>query len=218
MAFGSSTFTVNDVVERVKRQFGDESAVQVTVDDMKRWINDGQREIVNKNPILKTIARTDIVSGQGNYKFTGLNILSIQSMRYSGQPLKYMSFADADEFITSQDPNKNTKGTPTIWYEWSGEVTLYPTPVENLTQGLTLYYTAAPNEVSSLSDVLTIPNTYFTAIVQYVLQQAYELDEDWEASNQKAGQFQNSIAGLSESESSPHTNFYNTLTISPEDM
>ena len=44
------TKTVQDVLLSVKRQFGDESGVQVTDSDIVRWVDDAQREISMNNP------------------------------------------------------------------------------------------------------------------------------------------------------------------------
>ena len=40
---------VGDVLTRVRRTFGDEAGIQITQDDVIRWINDAQREAVMQN-------------------------------------------------------------------------------------------------------------------------------------------------------------------------
>ena len=46
------TLNIQDVANRVKRTFGDESGVQVTDDDIIRWVNDAQLEISRQNEDL----------------------------------------------------------------------------------------------------------------------------------------------------------------------
>ena len=65
------SYTALDVITRVKTQFGDNSGAQLTDSTIIRWINDGQQEIVNNNPILKAVKQTNIVAGQAEYTFPG---------------------------------------------------------------------------------------------------------------------------------------------------
>ena len=54
------TLTGTDVADRVRSQFGDVSGAQLADTAILRWINDGQREIVNSNPILRATKLSDI--------------------------------------------------------------------------------------------------------------------------------------------------------------
>jgi hypothetical protein len=216
MVLGPSTYTAGDVATYVKRQFGDESAVQITDEDIWRWINIGQIEILNKNPILKGRAETNIIVGQYEYTLP-VDVLSIQSIRYNGSPLDTMSFQEAEAYILNQDPGRTQKGTPAFWYEWAGLINLYPTPDISLTDGLVIYYVAMPVNVTQTTDILSIPDRYYNTLLHAVLQQAYELDEDWTASGNKANQFESGINNLAEEENNSARAFYPTITILTED-
>lgn len=75
---------------------------------------------------------------------------------------------------------------------------LWPVPDADLPRGLSLSVTNAPERVSSESEVLDVPDKYYNALVAYVLMQAYELDEDHEASQIKREEFSNIMLGHKE--------------------
>lgn len=192
------TRTVNDVLRAVKRQFGDESGVQVEDNDVITWINDAQDTIVNRNRILKARSVTQTVIDQPDYTFPSDNVLQIESLHYAGAALPNMSFPQAEEKIFAEDPDHTATGKPILWYEWAGTVTLWPIPNEE--KDLTLYYTQKPARVTQASDTLSVTDKYFPDVVRYVMQQAYEMDEDWEAVQAKQKQFDSSVNDLGEEE------------------
>lgn len=218
MGLSTTTHTVNDVLTDVKRTFGDESAVQVSDADIMRWINSGQREILITNRVLKAIGTADIVGGQSAYPLAALNVIAIQSIRYNGKKLEFRSFQDAEEYITASDPQNTLQGDPILWYEWAGVINLYPVPSNDLPGGLTVYYIREPTPVTSANDALSVPDSYYENVLQYVLSKAYELDEDSENSQFKLGQFQQRLDTLSEQDSNSNQDVYPTITIREEDM
>lgn len=215
MPIGPFTKTVDDVLERIKRTFGDESGAQVTDSDIIGWINSGQAEINKRNRILKATATTPLVIGTRTYTFPTPRILEIESLQVDGKPIDYRSFKEAQEYVMRHDPLNTQTGTPWMWYEWGGDIILYPTPDTVAT--LTLFYVKYPDDVSVGTDVLSVPDSYFETLLEYCLKQAYEQDDDWTGSAQKSEQFNESVARLSEDGSRYNRQFYSTITILDED-
>lgn len=216
MTVGPTTMTAQNVLDHVKRQFGDEAGVQVTDQDIFRWINTGQLEILNKNPVLKARATTTIIKGTGEYLLPN-DVHSIQSLRYDGVPIEYVNYQTAQEQIDEQDPKRQLTGTPFMWFEWAGTLTLYPTPDKDLTDGLVIDYYRMPTSVIQATDSLSIPDRYYNSLVHYVMQQAYEMDEDWVASGNKASQFEASVNTLANEENYIERKTYPVITVLPED-
>lgn len=212
----TATHTAQEIADYVKRQFGDESGVQVTDADIIRWINTAARDIFKQKEPLKTIGTAALVAGQSQYTWPS-NILQVQSLRVNNRPLKMMSFQDAENFIFDQDPDGIASGQPTIWYEYGGQFFLYPKPDRAAASGIQIYYIPAPTMIDALSDVLTVPDQYFNAVQHHVLSQAYELDENFEAAQMKAVSFANEM-GEENSDGSVEPDTYPTITILPEDM
>ena len=87
MSYLTSTYTGTDVSSYVKRQFGDESGVQITDEDIVHWINAGVNEIFRKNEPVKAIAQTDVTVDVSEYTFPP-DVFKVQSILYNGVPLE----------------------------------------------------------------------------------------------------------------------------------
>lgn len=209
--------TVSDVKKDVERTFGDEADIQISESDIIRWINSAQREILINNRIIKSTGTTDITGGVSEYTLSGLDIISIQSIHYKGRKLVYRSFNEAEEHIQKCDPLKTASGDPSLWFEWGGVVNLYPVPNESISNGLVIYYVKEPHKVSSTSDQLSVPDSYYENVLQFVMSKAYELDEDMENHNIKITEFRERIGILAEQDADNSQDFYPRITIREED-
>lgn len=212
MAIQTTTRRVSQVVDYVKRQFGDESGVQVTDTDLIRWINDGQMEIATINKILRAKASTDLISGQDTYDFPLTKVISIDGIHVNGITVEYMQFPDIDKYIMQRDPKREQTGQPTHWYDYGNQVTFWPIPDKAVTGGITVFYVREPDSVETVTDTLNIPDRYYNSLVRYVLAQAYEMDEDWQAARQKNEQFNADLTDLADEEVQLSSKAYPTIT------
>lgn len=209
---------VAEIKTRVKRQFGDESGVQLTDEDIVRWINDAMREIATQNEnVLETVSTAAITAGTAEYTLP-TDILQLRAIRYNDHKLDVLSLQEADQHITRyEDPASYSQGTPEYAWIYANKITLYPTPNESGGSLLKLYYTRLPIEVSVDNDIPELHVKYHPMIVQYVLQQAYEMDEDWAASGNKSAQFVSGLNVLKDADSWSERSSYPTITVLPED-
>lgn len=213
-ALATTDRTVQDVINVVTRQFGDESGVQLQVSDIINWINDAQDTIVNRNRILKAKSSQQVVNGQAEYTFPLLRIIQIESLHYNGRILPNMSFVEAEQRISTTDPKGEQQGTPLFWYEWAGSLTLWPTPNDSGT--IQLYYSVLPPRISAANDPLSVPDKYFEDVCRYVMQQVYEMDQDWQGSQAKQQQFDASVNDLGEEErTSQHATYDSIVVMDP---
>jgi len=212
------TKTVQDVLITVKRQFGDESGVQLTDSDIIRWVDDAQREVIMNNPeINATVVSINVTAGTYQYPILASipNIEIVRSVHYDGQILRNMSFQSAQEYIIRNTSSQNN-GTPTFWYEYAGTLNLWPVPQTSLTGGLQDFFLARPPENKSTGDVLTVPDSYFNAIITYVMKQAMNMDENFQAAQAYDQQFEISMQKLANRTQSEQ-NTYPTITLLPGD-
>lgn len=216
---GNSTFTGQTVADAVLHVFGDQAQVQLDNAKIITFINMGQREIIINNPVNKKTGSADTVGGQSSYDISTLKALDITSVRFKGRPLQFKTFQEAEEYIVSQDPEFNTQGDPILWYTWENKLNLYPVPQGTDSGALTIFYTQDFTQITNLSDMLAVPDRYFNALVQYVLSQAYEMDEDVQNSAFKMQQFDQSVAKLkaTDNDSEDSDKYYNFITVLPED-
>lgn len=211
--YGPPTRKVAEVMTAVKRQFGDESGVQLEDTDIVRWITDAQDKINYDNKVLKSTATIPSVVMQGTYTFPAQQVLQIESIHYKGVRIPNIPFAQAEETLIGADPTASAQ-YPEYWYEWGGTFTFWPLPQDS--QDITVYYTQMATPVPANWDVdtlLSLPDKYFADIVAYVLQQAYEMDEDWQASGAKAEQFKLSVDAKAEDERRAQDMTFATITL-----
>lgn len=213
---------VTDVINRVKRTFGDEAGVQITDEDIIRWINDGQEEIVIANEgLMETVAQTTIQENQMEFdQPADLSIL--RSLKYKGYRLKYMSIAEFNEYIDGYSAAPGISpygpGIPEIFTVFAGKITVFPKPLPPIEQNnITIFYMRHPTPVGQSADPLSVPIQYHKAIVDYCLQQAYELDEDMQKAAMKKGQFDEKMMKLNDRNKWISQEYYPRITTLPED-
>lgn len=208
--------TVGDILKHVKRQFGDEAGVQITDEDIIRWINAGQDEIFRRSEPLKATTYADIVGGQANYELPP-GILRVQTLYVNGVPAEQRSTQEIEEYVISQDPSGVVSGDSIVWSEWGGTITLHPKPSLSAVNGITLKYIKAPVLINAPTDALSIPDAFYNRLIEYVLQQAYELDENFAASETKGAQFSMNLEAQA-GRDQVTSNVFPTITILEEDM
>lgn len=191
------SFTGDDVAIRVRSQFGDFSGAQLSDFALLSWINDGQREIVNNNLLLRDTKISNIVKGQQEYSFPDDKVLAIEALYVDGYPVDYLTPQAAREYILKSDPKKEyTSDRPEIYYERAGIITFYPTPNKDIANGLKLEYLKVPAQLAALSDTLSVPDRYFNELVNYVMAQSLEADENYDAAAYKLSQFRDGLDRL----------------------
>ena len=82
---------------------------------------------------------------------------------------------------------------------------------------MTVYFLADPAQVTMLTDTLSLPDKYFQRIVEYVMAQAYELDENFSASAEKLNFMDSKLVSMSQDENKGSVDFYPTITVRMED-
>lgn len=216
---------VGDVKTRVKRQFGDEAQAQINDTDIVRWINDAQRFVVmQSDSLLQKSATADLVASQQDYSMpTDLLILRSISQRISESmpyyPMTGYSLQEFDQRIGGWDSSDVNKGTAGYYCTYGSVFKLWPIPQTSITAGLKIYYSRTPTDVVLDADTIDLPLMYHNAVVNYCLQQAYELDDaSWDAAKLKSDQVLTDIHMNKGRENRNPTSSYGRITVLPEDL
>jgi hypothetical protein len=210
---------VNDIITRVQRVFGDESGVQITPADIIRWINDGQEEIVIANEgLMETTGFADVVQGQTQYS-TPTDMSVLRSIQYNGYAMKRMNLTEFDLYLDGYNatPSPYGQGISSIYTLWQNTITLFPTPNLNISQGLRILYIQHCAQVATTADPLSVPVQYHKALVDFCLQQAYELDEDIQKRTSKKQDFDEKMLKLNDRNKWLSQEMYPTITTLPQD-
>lgn len=208
------TFFASDIITRVQRQFGDEASVQISEDDIIRWINDAVVEICTQNNLQQATGTMNSVIGTNSYTFPS-DLLSVRTIYYDNSRLQFYEKTEYDEYVGANDPNEEQTGTPWLFTRWGNDFVLYPKP--DSVKVIKLLYLQQPFELAADTDNVPLPDMYLPRVTEYCLQQAYQTDEDWEAANQMSGQFNDGLTRLKEHETISTTEYFPTITVLPED-
>lgn len=212
------SYTGNDVATRVRASFGDVSGAQLGDGNILIWINDGQREIVNSNPILRASKITNLVKDQADYSFPSDKVQVIEAVYVDGFPIDNATPQEAREFIQKADPAAlATAERPQIWYERAGIITFYPKPNKDITNGLKLEYIKSPTMLSSLASPIGIPDRYLNELVNYVIGQSLEMDENYDAAQYKQRQFRDGLDRLFTKDTVSQDSLYSGVLADPLD-
>jgi hypothetical protein len=212
------TRTADEVATEVKRIFGDEALVELKSSDLLRWINAAQREIATSHKTLKGKASHNLVAGQTVYPIPlDSPVSQVQGVHIEGKPLRAVSFQSAQESILQDDPELDAEGEPKVWYEWDGDLYIYPSSDKSVTDGMELFYIAYPQNLTSLIQNLQVPDRFYNQIVDYALAQAYRLDENWQATAYQDARFRDSMNRHLAQEDIIDVQFYPTKVVLPED-
>ncbi len=207
---------VQEIATRIKRAFGDEAGVQITDDDIIRWVNDAQKEICSTNALLETTATANTIAGNNEVTLP-VDIQNLFSVWYDGVRLEGLSKREAEESILKVgDPASQVTGQPNSFWIWANKLYLWPVP-NSSGSSLKLFYTRFPVEVTTVTDTPELDPKYHKIIVDYCLQQAYELDEDWQASQTKETQVSGSLSTLLDDEKWTQKSTYPSVTVLLDD-
>lgn len=217
---------LGDVKTRVKRQFGDESAVQIDDNDITRWVNDGIEFIVSNNEdLLEKIDTVDKVANVQDYSLPSdlLNLKSVHT-KINPESLSYVhmlgyDLQKFDAYIDGWDGTFYGTGSSCVYTIYANLLRIFPISDVDITAGIKFFYNRKPNtlDVSDDNVVLDLPITYHNGVVDYCLQQAYELDENFDAVSQKGAQVQQVINTNKNKDGWPNKEYYKTITVRPED-
>lgn len=172
-----------DVRERV-----DESTSHMWEDtELRRWINDGARDVARKTETLLTTQTIDGVVGTASYTMPTdiIRVHRVEWITEAGDqiyPLEYRDYNSADSVWWTQQ--NQTEGIPVIFTMWGFPPTLqlilYPVPVDVGT--IKIYYYRLPTELtldgSESDQSVEIPEGWHDVIADYVEYRALRKDRD----------------------------------------
>lgn len=210
------TYTGAKLAAEVKAQFGDTGNVQITDALILNWINNGQRQISASNPWNEKVFVTNLLADQATYDLNALmssaRLQSYSSIIVDNEPIEVLPWAEYLNRISTQDQPSTANRTPLFASEYGGSLTIWPTPVESVVSGLTIYYIAWPADLAAIGDTLKIPDRFYNALSRYVLSQALELDENFEAAQIVLAQHTEAVSQELQRDKMNPTDYYPAIT------
>lgn len=215
---------LGEIRTRIQRTFGDESGVQITNEDVVRWVNDAQRAIVLENDtLLQSTALANSIAGTQEYSLP-VDLLILQGVSYKGPSdvsytkLRGMDRQKFDEYIDGWDGTNYQQGSPAAYFVWDSKIEVFPIPDTSTVSAFKIWYNRKPTDIADDIDVPDLPEIYHTAIVNTCLAAAYEMDEDWDAVSNKGTQINADIKLLRGREDWKVEESYPIISVRAEDM
>lgn len=215
---------VTDIVTSVRRTFGDEAAVQVKDEDVIRWINQGQVEIVKSNDgALQKSGFISLIADQSTYSLPA-DLFILRSLRYkytdmlSFSNIRYKNMQEFDDSVEGWDGSAFGSGSPVYFTVFENKAILFPPPNISVTNGLKVLYNQQPTDVTGLLDNLALPLIYHNTVLKFCMMQASLLDEDLDPAVLYKNDFMSDMDMLRTRESQEATATYPVITVLEYDL
>lgn len=179
--------TQADILTSIRDRLNESTARAWTDVQLRKWINEGVRDIARQCEIVKSDATVSTSASTQQYTMTE-NIVRIYRVEWSPSsgsnvyPLLHRDMNSMDQIWWNQ--KTQSEGTPNYWTDWgyppSLKVSLYPTPSEAGT--LTVYYYAVPADLATdgtaAASTITLPTGWEDLVVDYAEYHALRKDAD----------------------------------------
>lgn len=192
------SLTVGEIFTRVKNLFGDQDGLQITEAMCINWINDAMREAVMQHDnLFPEEAFIATVVDQSDYSLPS-DLLSLTHVWYTDNDtyyvLKWLSPTEFNEYIDGFTGDYYGAGFPLVYTRFTnGTIKLFPKPDVSTANGLKIVYNRYHTPVAASGDTPETPQYYDSYLEHFCMMKAYELDENWEASDRKAQLVQNTL-------------------------
>lgn len=187
---------VEEVFKSVTRQFGDETGAQIDVNDVLRWINEGQLKIQRRTSSSRAVSPPISVIATDNVYTLPTDFFKSISAELDGKRLQIVSEAQLKTLYPDLNSTSAQTGLPKFFNTRStglntAEIVLAPVPAG--AGSLIVTYTSRPPIVTSTADELSIPEVYHPTLLTYCLAMAKQLDGDNEAAGMLGQAFQSEV-------------------------
>jgi hypothetical protein len=194
-----------DILKDVQAIFGDKNEVQIEIQDLLRWVNDGQLQVAKDTGCIQRTQTISVLAGDFDHPLNQ-DFLKYVRVTWDGLPMLRSTSAELDEVFGDTSTVPILNGIPTRFYHRNKTLFLYPSPERDGT--LEILYTARPVDVVSTSQPLEIPGEMHPLLKNYLLSRAYELDENFAQASAKEAKFEKQVNEAKANEKNPHEDSY----------
>lgn len=192
------------IIERVTDTLQDKDNIRWPRAELLRYINDAQREIVLRRPDSSSKVASVLLSANDTKQSIpadGARLLEVTRNMGTGATPGRSIRLTAREVLDAQVPLWHQSGPTAVISHFVFDVRVprtfyvYPRPTSNVY--VELQYSAAPVDLATENDVLTLDDIYANAVIAYTIMRAYQKDEDYarnlDAAGAWAAMFSNSL-------------------------
>lgn len=189
------TTQVSSVISRIQDVLQDSTGVRWPDAELRRWLSDGQREVVIQRPeagvvngnfqLTASQSKQSIAAVAGAFRLNDV----IRNMGTGSTPGRAVRLVQR-EILDAQQPtwHSSTVAAEVVHYVYDQRDPLtfyvYPRPATNLF--VEIAYCKAPDEITGATSNIGIPDIYSSVLTDYVLYRAYTKDSEFAGNAQRA--------------------------------
>lgn len=197
------TIAAQDVINKAQIILQDTTGIRwPDSTELLGWLNDGQREvlILKPNAYVKNVSMQLAAGTKQSIPANGIQLIDLpRNMGSNGATPGRAIRIVMREILDAQNPDWHTETPNPVIKHFTftpldpKHFYVYPPATDN-TQ-VEVVYSAAPENVSALSDPITLDDIYANVLVDYILYRAYSKDSDYAANPERAGASQAAYVG-----------------------
>lgn len=209
------TISAQAIVDRARHILQDTTSggTRWLDDELLKWLNDAQREIVLLKPnAYSSVVDINLVTGtKQEIPATGLMLLAVVR-NTAGRAVRRVD----RNILDSENPDWHTVTAAAVVehyvFDEDAQTTFWVYPPNNAAGSVEAIISEAPADVAAIGNTITLNDIYANVILDYLLYRAYSKDTDYAGNAQRAAShyqaFNNSLGVKvqAESSSSPNMN------------
>ena len=171
----TSSTLASSIVDRAEVFLNDSDNRFWKEGELLQWLNDGMVDIAVRSQCMQETTTVALSTNTIEYSLSGVSYLAVKAVMYSNASSAVKGLIrgnPADVGRVPEDFLAASKRIPTYWYEWGGSLGIFPALASVTTESVILYYDKRPDAIG-LTDYVTTPAEYDTALVYFIVAQAW---------------------------------------------
>lgn len=192
--------TAQSLVRRCVETLQDTTSIRWPINELVRYLNDGQREVVLYRPdsMVTNATVTCVAGSKQTLPANGAKLIEVVRNAASGSSKKAVRMVNR-EILDSQTPNwHNLAGVPEVlhfMYDPRDPKVFYVYPPASTSAQLDIVYAAYPTDITEPADGalytavtgnISLPDIYGNVLQDYVLARCYMKDSEYAGNAQRA--------------------------------
>lgn len=196
-----ATVKVVELINRASIILQDTSNVRFLQDELLKFFNDAQREVVMQRPDanMLNVTMTCVAGSKQSIPASALRLVDVVR-NVNGRSVTQLSRKMLDEQLPNwHETPAGTNGIEHFVYEPADPKNFYVYPKGTSSHNLEIIYSQSPADISisnfsSDTTVISVDDVYANAILDYMLYRAYQKDSEYAGNQQKSAMHYQSFA------------------------
>jgi hypothetical protein len=181
------------VIAKASSQLLDKSNIEFSSDELLAWLNDGQRQIAVMAPTATALTSAVRLAAGSRQLLpaSGWILLDIyMNMGTNGSTPGRMISVASKRLMDSFDPDWHTAAASNVVshyvYDLQDQLAYWVYPPSDGTNYIQVNYSSTPADLPNANTVISVPDVYATALLDYILYRAYEKEDEQEEADNRA--------------------------------